>query len=144
MGAVTNETSATLIRSYSGSLCLCVCWFEPVALEVTLLWHPQHLFCNPRKSGRFTSVIRKVNSSLLVAAAVRTFSPSTWVAEAGGSLLEASLVYRVSSRTARGRNPVLWKRKEGREGKEGGREGGSLGGKINSASTYCVPVCKFS
>jgi hypothetical protein len=40
-----------------------------------------------------------------------TFNPSTWEAEAGGSLIsefEASLVYRVSSRTARTaqRNPV--------------------------------------
>lgn len=31
-----------------------------------------------------------------------TFSPSTWEAEAGGSLVfEASLVYRATSRTAR-------------------------------------------
>jgi hypothetical protein len=36
------------------------------------------------------------------------FNPSTWEAEAGGSEFEASLVYRVSSRTARviQRNPV--------------------------------------
>jgi hypothetical protein len=39
-----------------------------------------------------------------------TFNPSTWEAEAGG-LFEASLVYKVSSRTARTtqRNPVLKK-----------------------------------
>jgi hypothetical protein len=39
-----------------------------------------------------------------------TFNPSTWEEEAGESLeFEASLVYRVSSRTARTiqRNPVL-------------------------------------
>jgi hypothetical protein len=39
------------------------------------------------------------------------FNPSTWVAEAGRFELEASLVYKVSSRTARAtqRNPVLKK-----------------------------------
>jgi hypothetical protein len=39
---------------------------------------------------------------------VHAFNPSTWEAEAGGSEFEASLVYRVSSRTARTtqRNPV--------------------------------------
>jgi hypothetical protein len=37
-----------------------------------------------------------------------TFNPSTWEAEAGGFEFEASLVYKVSSRTARvtQRNPV--------------------------------------
>jgi hypothetical protein len=43
---------------------------------------------------------------------VHTFNPSTWKAVADGSLeFEASLVYRVSSRTARAtqRNPVLEK-----------------------------------
>jgi hypothetical protein len=42
------------------------------------------------------------------------FNPSTWEAEAGGfSEFEASLVYRVSSRTARAtqRNPVSKKKK---------------------------------
>jgi hypothetical protein len=36
-------------------------------------------------------------------------NPSTWEAEAGGFEFETSLVYRVSSRTARAtqRNPVL-------------------------------------
>jgi hypothetical protein len=36
------------------------------------------------------------------------FNPSTWEAEAGSSEFETSLVYRVSSRTARAtqRNPV--------------------------------------
>ena len=41
---------------------------------------------------------------------VHTFNPSTWVAEAGRRIseLEASLVYRMSSRTVRAtqRNPV--------------------------------------
>jgi hypothetical protein len=42
------------------------------------------------------------------------FNLSTWEAEAGGFELEASLVYRVSSRTARAtqRNPVLKKTKK--------------------------------
>jgi hypothetical protein len=43
------------------------------------------------------------------------FNPSTWEAEAGGFLeFEASLVYRVSSRTARAtqRNPVLKNKKQ--------------------------------
>jgi hypothetical protein len=43
------------------------------------------------------------------------FNPSTWEAEAGGSLeFEASLVYRVSSRTTRAtqRNPVSKKKKK--------------------------------
>ena len=37
-----------------------------------------------------------------------TFSPSTWEAEAGGSELEASLVYRANTRIAKviQRNPV--------------------------------------
>jgi hypothetical protein len=42
------------------------------------------------------------------------FNPSTWEAEAGGSHeFEASLVYKVSSRTARAtqRNPVSKKKK---------------------------------
>jgi hypothetical protein len=44
-----------------------------------------------------------------------TFNPSTWEAEAGGSLeFEASLVYKVSSRTARAiqRNPVSKKQQQ--------------------------------
>jgi hypothetical protein len=44
---------------------------------------------------------------------VHAFNPSTWEAEAGGFLkFKASLVYRVSSRTARAtqRNPVSKKR----------------------------------
>jgi hypothetical protein len=44
------------------------------------------------------------------------FNPSTWEAEAGGFWpeFEASLVYRVSSRTARAtqRNPVSGKKKD--------------------------------
>jgi hypothetical protein len=43
------------------------------------------------------------------AVVAHTFNPSTWEAEAGGFLeFKASLVYRVSSRTARAtrRNPV--------------------------------------
>ena len=43
------------------------------------------------------------------AVVAHTFNPSTWEAEAGGSLeFEARLVYRVSSRTAGGtwRNPI--------------------------------------
>jgi hypothetical protein len=45
------------------------------------------------------------------AVVAHTFNPSTWEAEAGGLLFEASLIYRVSSRTARAtkRNPVLQK-----------------------------------
>jgi hypothetical protein len=43
------------------------------------------------------------------AVVVHTFYPSIWEAEAWISEFEASLVYRVSSRTARAiqRNPVL-------------------------------------
>ena len=45
---------------------------------------------------------------------VQTFNPSTWEAEEGGSEFDASLVYKVSSRTARSiqRNPVLEKTKQ--------------------------------
>jgi hypothetical protein len=49
---------------------------------------------------------------------VHAFNPSTWEAEAGGFLgiseFEASLVYRVSSRTARAtqRNPVSKKQEK--------------------------------
>jgi hypothetical protein len=49
------------------------------------------------------------NDSLGWAVVAHAFNPSTWEAEAGGSSeFEASLVYRVSSRTARAtqRNPV--------------------------------------
>jgi len=48
------------------------------------------------------------------AVVAHTFNPSTWEAEAGGFLSsEASLVYRVNSRTARAtqRNPVSKKKK---------------------------------
>ena len=47
------------------------------------------------------------------AVVAHAFNPSTWEAEAGGSEFEASLVYRVSSRTARviQRNPVSKKTK---------------------------------
>jgi hypothetical protein len=46
---------------------------------------------------------------------LHTFNASTWEAEAAGSEFEASLVYRVSSRTARAtqRNPVLKKKNGG-------------------------------
>lgn len=37
-------------------------------------------------------------SSLTLGIVLHTFSPSTWEAEAGGSLFKASLVYTVSSR----------------------------------------------
>ena len=40
-------------------------------------------------------------SSLTLGIVLHTFSPSTWEAEAGGSLFKASLVYTVSSRIAR-------------------------------------------
>jgi hypothetical protein len=48
------------------------------------------------------------------------FNPSTWEAEAGGSLeFEACLVYRMSSRTARAtqKNPVLKNQKKKKERK---------------------------
>jgi hypothetical protein len=50
---------------------------------------------------------------------IYVFNPSTWEAEAGRiSEFEASLVYKVSSRTARAiqRNPVLKKPKRARRG----------------------------
>jgi hypothetical protein len=59
-----------------------------------------------------------------------TFNPSTWEAEAGGFFeFKASLVYRVSSRTARAtqRNPVSKKRKRRKEKKK--RE-----------SSFCTPL----
>ena len=45
---------------------------------------------------------------------VHAFNPSTWEAEGGGFEFKASLVYRVSSRTARviQRNPVSKKNKK--------------------------------
>jgi hypothetical protein len=49
---------------------------------------------------------------------VHDFNPSTWKAEAGGFLeFEASLVYKVSSRTARAtqRNPVSKKKERERK-----------------------------
>jgi hypothetical protein len=65
---------------------------------------------------------------------VHTFNPSTWEAEAGGwiSKFEASLVYRVSSRTARAtqRNPVSKTNKQTnkqtnkKQNKNRNREGG--------------------
>jgi hypothetical protein len=62
---------------------------------------------NPRKGG--VGVVEGV-----VVVVAQAFNPSTWEAEAGGFLSsEASLVYRVSSRTARDtqRNPVSKKNK---------------------------------
>ena len=53
------------------------------------------------------------------------FDPSTWEAEAGGSLIfKASLVYRVSSRTARAaqRNLVSKKQNKQKDRKGGERE----------------------
>jgi hypothetical protein len=53
------------------------------------------------------------------------FNPSTWEAEAGGFLSsEASLVYRVSSRTARAiqRTPVSKKKKKKKREKEDRRK----------------------
>jgi hypothetical protein len=51
-----------------------------------------------------------------------TFNPSTWEAEAGGFLssIESSLVYRVSSRTARviQRNPVSEKKQNQKTNKQ--------------------------
>jgi hypothetical protein len=52
---------------------------------------------------------------------VHAFNPSTWEAEAGRSLeFKASLVYRVSSRTARAtqRNPVWKKQKQKNKNKQ--------------------------
>jgi hypothetical protein len=52
---------------------------------------------------------------------VLAFNPSTWEAEAGGFLsLKASLVYRVSSRTARAtqRNPVSKNQKKKKRNKK--------------------------
>jgi hypothetical protein len=60
----------------------------------------------------------------------------------GISEFEASLVYKVSSRTARAtqRNPVSkhQKKKERKEGRKGGREGGREGGR--KAGLYHVSV----
>jgi hypothetical protein len=56
-----------------------------------------------------------LEGSLKPGVVAHTFNPSTWEAEAGGSLeFEASLVYKVSSRTARAiqRNPVSKKTKK--------------------------------
>jgi hypothetical protein len=56
--------------------------------------------------------LKELNGLAVVA---YVFNPSTWKAEAGVSLeFEASLVYRVSSRTARAtqRNPVSKKKKK--------------------------------
>jgi hypothetical protein len=51
---------------------------------------------------------------------VHTFNPSTWEAEAGGFEFEASLVYRVSSRTAKAtqRNPVSKNQKKKKKRKK--------------------------
>ena len=52
---------------------------------------------------------------------MHAFNPSTWEAEAGGfSEFEASLVYKVSSRTARviQRNPVSKKTKKKKKPKK--------------------------
>ena len=54
--------------------------------------------------------------SVVVTEVAHTFNSSTWEAEAGRSEFEASLVYSISSRTARAtqRNPV-WKNKREKE-----------------------------
>jgi hypothetical protein len=79
---------------------------------------------------------------------VHAFNPSTREAEAGGiSEFEASLVYRVSSRTARAtqRNPVSKKRKEmkrkekKRKGKRKRKRKRSL---PNIKSTPLIPVLR--
>jgi hypothetical protein len=64
---------------------------------------------------------RKV-ASCCRAVVAHTFNPSTWEAEAGGFLssIESSLVYRVSSRTARviQRNPVSEKKQNQKTNKQ--------------------------
>jgi hypothetical protein len=45
------------------------------------------------------------------------FNPSTWEAEAGSSEFEASLVYRVSARTARATRETLSQKKTKRQNK---------------------------
>jgi hypothetical protein len=61
------------------------------------------------------------------------FNPSIWEAEAeeGRSECEPSLVYRMSSRTARAtqRNPFFKKQKRREGGREGGRETGRQAGR---------------
>jgi hypothetical protein len=51
---------------------------------------------------------------------VHAFDPSAWEAEAGGSEFEASLVYRVSSKTARvtQRSPVSTKQNKTKTNKQ--------------------------
>jgi len=70
-----------------------------------------------------------------------TFNPSTWEAEAGGSLeFKASLVYRVSSRTARAtkRNPILEKRERGKEGRKVGKKTSSAVKSFSSQDPHSV------
>jgi hypothetical protein len=58
---------------------------------------------------KFSDEDHEIRSNLVKpGVVVHAFNPSTWEAEAGEYEFEASLVYRVSSRTARAiqRNPV--------------------------------------
>ena len=70
---------------------------------------------------RFSLIICSLkNATLGHAVVVHTFNPSIWVAEAGRFEFEASLVYRVSSRTARAtqRGPVSKEKRKNREKKK--------------------------
>jgi hypothetical protein len=61
------------------------------------------------------TVLKKIG--ILQGVVAQAFNPSTWEAEAGEVEFEASLIYRVSSRTARAtqRNPVSKKKKKKKE-----------------------------
>jgi hypothetical protein len=52
------------------------------------------------------------------------FNPSTWEAQAGGFEFKASLIYKVSSRTARAiqRNPISKKKKQKQKQKKTKKE----------------------
>jgi hypothetical protein len=75
---------------------------------------------------------------------VRNFNPSTQEAEAGGSEFEASLVYRVSSRTARAtEKPCLKKKKSKRKEREGRKEIRKReGGRKGENTSIRLPVDK--
>jgi hypothetical protein len=88
-----------------GKACL-----QPRHLHAYINYYYTDLHISPNYQTNVCSLLKslKINGAVLA----NTFNPSTWEAEAGGSLeFEASLVYRVSSGTARvtQRNPTVEK-----------------------------------
>jgi hypothetical protein len=99
-----------------------------------------HIFmegCGLNNSPEFYLIKFWKNKEVSWAVVVCTFNPSTWEAEAGRFEFEASLVYRVSSRTARAiqRNPVSKQNKQNKTKQNKKQKGGVKNVKMSIIKT---------